>query len=73
MPQNTTIRPLNEEDIQSVLMLSKNLQMDTMPCSYWGLNDCDVRQLINAPSKRTVVAHIENSIAGIGTISQGDS
>jgi len=67
------IHLLNPVHTQKVLTLSRRLETDELPCSYWGLEADTVRDLLNAPNKRTLVALMQEDAAGIGTIKKGEA
>lgn len=67
------IHLLNAVHTQGVVTLSRRLESDELPCSYWGLEAEDVRALLNAPNKRTVIALDQEVVAGIGTLKQGEA
>lgn len=67
------IHLLNPVHTQAVLALSRRLETeDELPCSYWGLEAENVRDLLNAPNKRTLIALDQEHVAGIGTLKQGE-
>lgn len=67
------IHLLNPVHTHEVITLSRRLESDDMPCSYCGLEAEDVRNLLNAPNKRTIVALDQDHVAGIGSIQQGEN
>lgn len=66
------IHLLNPVHTQKVITLSRRLEADELPCSYWGLEADAVRDLLNAPNNRTLIALIQEEAAGIGTIKKGE-
>jgi RimJ/RimL family protein N-acetyltransferase len=73
MPEEISITDINQTHIADVLELARWLEMDAQPCSYWGLDEDAVTQLIKAPNKSTVVARIEDKVAGMGTLTRGEA
>ena len=67
------IHLLNPVHTHEVITLSHRLEVDEIPCSYWGLEAEDVRNLLSAPNKRTLVALDQEHVAGIGSINQGEA
>lgn len=67
------IHLLNPVHTHQVITLSRRLETDELPCSYWGLEANCVRDLLNAPNKRTLIALDSEHVAGIGTIKQGEN
>jgi L-amino acid N-acyltransferase YncA len=60
-----------DTDIDEVIQLSRRLETDSMPCSDWGLNSISAAQLLQNPCKKSVVALMNNSVVGIGTVTRG--
>ncbi|MYC13039.1 MAG: GNAT family N-acetyltransferase [Gemmatimonadetes bacterium] len=71
MSKNINIELLVPDQIDNVLSLSQRLNIDSIPCSYWGLDSDRVSELIDRPN-RTRVALKKNVLVGIGTVSQGN-
>jgi RimJ/RimL family protein N-acetyltransferase len=66
------IHLLNPIHTHEVITLSRRLEADELPCSYWGLEAEDVRNLLSELNKRTLVALDQEHVAGIGSIKQGE-
>jgi ribosomal protein S18 acetylase RimI-like enzyme len=58
--------------IDDVVGLSRRLEGDAVPCSYWGLNSIQAGDLLKHPNKRSFVALLDGSVAGIGTLTRGE-
>ena len=67
------IHLLNPVHTHEVITLSRRLEADELPCSYWSLEADNVRDLLNAPNKRTLIALDLKHVAGIGTLQQGEN
>lgn len=67
------IHLLNPVHTQKVITLSRRLEVDELPCSYWSLEADAVRDLLNAPNNRTLIALTQEEAAGIGTIKKGEA
>lgn len=59
--------------LDEVIQLSRNLEKDSVPCSYWGLDSITSAQLLQNPLKKSVVALVNESVAGIGTLTRGQA
>jgi len=44
------IHLLNPVHTHEVIALSRRLERDELPCSYWGLEANDVRDMLNTPT-----------------------
>lgn len=66
-----TLSPLQPKMIDDVLRLSDRLASDPLPCSYWGLTPLMAAELLQGDQKYTVVAHVDDKIAGIGSFTRG--
>lgn len=58
--------------INALVDLSRRLEGDSVPCSYWGLNSISAGQLLQHPNKRSFVALFDETLAGIGTLTRGE-
>ena len=59
--------------IDDVVQLSRKLESDFIPCSYWGLDLTSAGQLLQNPNKRSFVAVLDKAVVGIGTLTRGES
>lgn len=66
-----TLSPFQTQYIDEVIQLSRKLEKDPVPCSYWGLNSISAAQLLQNPHKKSVVALINKSVVGIGSVTRG--
>jgi len=66
-----TLSQLQTNHLDEVIQLSRRLEKDPIPCSYWGLSSISVAQLLQNPYKFSVVALIEKSVIGIGSLTRG--
>ena len=62
---------LQPDHLDEVIQLSRRLEKDSIPCSYWGLNSISVAQLLQNPHKLSIVALFDKSVVGIGSIARG--
>jgi RimJ/RimL family protein N-acetyltransferase len=58
--------------IDKVIQLSRRLESDPIPTSYWGLDSTSADQLLQNPNKRSFVALLDETIIGIGTLARGE-
>jgi L-amino acid N-acyltransferase YncA len=58
--------------IDAVVELSRRLESDSIPCSYWGLDSTLAGELLQNPNKRSFVALLDDALAGIGTLTRGE-
>lgn len=58
--------------IEEVIRLSRRLESDPVPCSYWGLSPQSAVHLLENPCKTTFVALQDGAMAGIGTLTRGE-
>ena len=65
------LSPFQTRHLEGVIQLSRKLEKDSIPCSYWGLNSISAAQLLKNPHKNSIVALIDNSVVGIGSITRG--
>lgn len=63
---------LQPNQINQVIQLSRKLESDPMPCSYWGMDLQTAKRLLESPSKTTFVAINDRAIVGIGTLTRGE-
>ncbi len=68
-----TLSPLQTHHLDEVIKLSRILEKDSVPCSYWGLDSISAAQLLQNPHKKSVVALMNTSVVGIGTITRGQA
>jgi len=68
-----TLSPLQTHHLGQVIELSRALEKDPVPCSYWGLDSVSAMRLLQDPHKRSVVAIVNDSVAGIGTLTRGQA
>jgi len=66
-----TLSQLQTSHLDEVVQLSQRLETDSIPCSYWGLNSISAAQLLQSPCKFSVVALVNKSVVGIGSINRG--
>jgi RimJ/RimL family protein N-acetyltransferase len=59
------IHLLNAVHTQGVITLSRRLETDELPCSYWSLEAEDVRALLNSPNKRKQGENYQKHLAEI--------
>lgn len=58
--------------IDEMVRLSRRLESDSIPCSYWGLNSILAGELLQNPNKSSWVAFLNEDLAGIGTLARGE-
>jgi ribosomal protein S18 acetylase RimI-like enzyme len=58
--------------IDGLVDLSRRLEGDSVPNSYWGMNAALAGDLLQNPNKRTFVALRDEALAGIGTLTRGE-
>lgn len=66
------ISPLQPIHINELIQLSRSLENDSIPCSYWGLDAKTANLLLQNPNKLSFVAILDKSILGIGTLTRGE-
>lgn len=64
--------PLESLHLNELIQLSRRLEHDHMPCSYWGLTSLSAGQLLQNPNKQSFVALLDQTILGIGTLTRGE-
>jgi L-amino acid N-acyltransferase YncA len=69
MIQLTQLQPVH---INALIGLSRRLEGDSIPCSYWGLDSTLAGELLQNPNKRSFVALLDGALAGIGTLTRGE-
>lgn len=67
-----SVTPLEPNHIYELIQLSRRLESDSIPCSYWGLNTESANQLLQNPNKLSFVAILDKFIVGIGTLTRGE-
>jgi L-amino acid N-acyltransferase YncA len=58
--------------IVEVVQLSRRLERDPIPTSYWGLDPTSAEQLLHNPNKRSFLALLDEAVIGIGTLTRGE-
>jgi L-amino acid N-acyltransferase YncA len=58
--------------IDEVIQLSRRLERDSIPTSYWGLDPTSAGQLLHNPNKRSFLALLDEAVIGIGTLTRGE-
>src|SRR5688500_12202879 len=58
--------------VDEIIQLSRRLENDPVPTSYWGLNSESAGQLLENPNKQSFVALLDNAVIGIGTLTRGE-
>lgn len=58
--------------IDEVVQLSRRLESDSIPTSYWGLDVNSALQLLQNPNKRSFVVLLDNTVIGLGTLTRGE-
>jgi RimJ/RimL family protein N-acetyltransferase len=58
--------------IDAVVQLSRRLESDSIPTSYWGLDSSSANGLLQNSNKRSVVAVLDQTVVGIGTLARGE-
>ncbi|GIV96017.1 MAG: hypothetical protein KatS3mg057_0674 [Herpetosiphonaceae bacterium] len=71
MPQQYQIRPLTLQYVDKVVALSRRLERDPTPCSYWGLDQNHILQLLSNPQKHSLIAVTSEQVVGIATLTRG--
>jgi RimJ/RimL family protein N-acetyltransferase len=67
------LSPFQPVHIDEIVQLSRRLENDPVPTSYWGLNLTSADQLLQNPNKRSFVALLDKAVIGIGTLTRGES
>lgn len=62
---------LQTNHLNELLQLSRKLEKDSAPCSYWGLNLTSANQLLQNPNKSSVIAIVDKNLVGIGSMTRG--
>lgn len=60
------------DHIDGLLQLSRRLETDALPCSYWGMDLQAAKQLSENPSKTIFVALNARNVVGVGTLTRGE-
>lgn len=58
--------------IDELVQLSRRLEGDSIPCSYWGLDSTSAGGLLQNPHKRSFVTILDETVIGIGTLTRGE-
>jgi L-amino acid N-acyltransferase YncA len=58
--------------LDEVIQLSRRLERDPIPTSYWGLDSTSAGQLLQNPNKRSFVTLLNETVIGIGTLARGE-
>lgn len=58
--------------IDAVVQLSRRLESDSIPTSYWSLDSTSASGLLQNPNKRSVVALFDQTVVSIGTLTRGE-
>ena len=73
MSHEPLISELSSAHTQGVLALSRRLEDDALPCSFWALDEKSLSRLMQTETKEAVVALIDGQVVGVGVLSQGES
>ncbi len=60
------------DHIAGVVQLSRKLESDPAPCSYWAMNPQAASQLLDNPNKKSFVALSGDAVVRIGTLARGE-
>lgn len=71
MLQRLHISEFQTAHIAGVVQLSRCLEKDSVPCSFWGLDPQAADQLLHYPDQWALVAVLDSVIVGIGTLTRG--
>ena len=71
MNQQLRISALQAPHVTGVIQLSRCLEKDSVPCSFWRLDTLAVDQLLRHSHKWTLVALLDTVTVGIGTLTRG--
>lgn len=67
------LKQFQPDHIDAVIQLSRRLESDPIPTSYWGLDSTSAAQLLHNPNKRTFVALLfDETVIGMGTLARGE-
>lgn len=58
--------------IDEVVQLSRRLESDSIPSSYWGLDATSAEGLLKNPNKISFVALLDQAVIGMATLSRGE-
>jgi RimJ/RimL family protein N-acetyltransferase len=58
--------------IDEVVQLSRRLESDPIPTSYWGLDSSSASELLQNSNKHSLVALLDKTVVGIGTLARGE-
>jgi RimJ/RimL family protein N-acetyltransferase len=58
--------------LDEVVQLSRRLERDSIPTSYWGMDPTSAEQLLQNPNKRSFLALLDERVIGIGTLARGE-
>jgi RimJ/RimL family protein N-acetyltransferase len=58
--------------INEVVQLSRRLESDPIPTSYWGMDSSSASELLQNSNKRSFVALLDEAVVGIGTLTRGE-
>lgn len=72
MVHEVVIAAFSSAYTQEVLSLSRRLEEDALPCSFWSLDEQSVAQFLQHEHRQAVVALIGGQVVGIGALRQGE-
>ena len=69
----TPIVSFQSTHIPEVVGLSRKLESDSVPCSYWVLDSSSAQALLNNPHKTSFVTLYDGAVRGIATLTRGEA
>ena len=61
------VRLLDDADREGILALSRDLETDEMPCSFWALTPTRLEEWLSDSSRHLLVAEADTTLTGIGS------